>query len=125
MELHYQPRDKRRRDADNIVPTLKPLCDALAKGTVKHPGYGIVEDDTPDQMIKKMPVIHPAVKGEPPRMWMTITERKTVEKDTKITMPVVYQDLHDFDVEEIVEFTNYDGESWGKTSDGEWVMIYD
>lgn len=39
-----------RRDADNIVPTLKALCDGLVDA-------GVVEDDTPDLMVKAMPVI--------------------------------------------------------------------
>jgi len=41
---------KRRRDADNIVPTLKAMCDGLVDA-------GIVADDTPDLMEKVMPVI--------------------------------------------------------------------
>lgn len=72
VTLHYQPRDNRRRDADNIVPTMKAACDALAAGTAKYPGYGVVEDDTPDMMAKVMPVIHPAVKGEPGKMWLEV-----------------------------------------------------
>lgn len=76
VTFHYQPRDNRRRDEDNIVPTLKAACDALAAGTRKHPGYGIVKDDTPDMMTKHMPVIHPAVKGEGGKCWLTIEVEK-------------------------------------------------
>lgn len=41
---------KHRRDADNVVPTLKAMCDGLVDA-------GIVTDDTPDLMVKVMPVI--------------------------------------------------------------------
>ncbi len=40
----------RRRDADNVVPTLKALCDGLVDA-------GVVTDDTPAEMEKVMPVI--------------------------------------------------------------------
>jgi crossover junction endodeoxyribonuclease RusA len=50
VELHYVPVDKRRRDADNLVPILKALCDGLVDA-------GLVDDDTPDFMDKGMPVI--------------------------------------------------------------------
>jgi hypothetical protein len=42
--------DRRRRDADNIVPTLKAMCDGLVDA-------GVVSDDTPDLMVKRMPEI--------------------------------------------------------------------
>lgn len=48
--------DKRRRDAENPVPTLKALCDGLVDA-------GLVPDDTPEFMEKLMPVIV-YVKGE-------------------------------------------------------------
>ncbi len=51
VELHYWPRDKRRRDADNLVPTLKSACDGLVDA-------GVVRDDTPDLMTKVMPILH-------------------------------------------------------------------
>jgi crossover junction endodeoxyribonuclease RusA len=41
---------RHRRDADNVVPTLKAACDGLVDA-------GIVPDDTPDLMDKRMPVI--------------------------------------------------------------------
>jgi len=41
---------RHRRDADNIVPTLKAACDGLVDA-------GVVPDDTPDLMAKLMPVI--------------------------------------------------------------------
>lgn len=63
--LDYWPRDKRRRDADNLVPTLKALCDGLVDAHV-------VADDTPDLMTKHMPRIHPP-DGDP-RLELTIRE---------------------------------------------------
>lgn len=41
VELHYVPRDARRRDRDNLVATLKPCMDALVDA-------GVVPDDTPE-----------------------------------------------------------------------------
>ncbi len=41
---------RHRRDADNTVPTLKAICDGLVDA-------GIVPDDTPEFMVKHMPVI--------------------------------------------------------------------
>lgn len=67
VSLHYRPRDSRRRDADNLVPTLKALCDGLVDA-------GLVVDDTPEFMTKAMPVIHPAKKGTPASMWLEIDQ---------------------------------------------------
>lgn len=73
VHLHYRPRDNRRRDTDNLVATLKPICDALAAGTPKHPGYGMVPDDIPRYMGKPEPVIHPAERGQRGALWLEIT----------------------------------------------------
>ncbi len=73
VQLHYQPRDRRRRDTDNLLATGKPIFDGLAAGTKKAPGYGLVPDDTPEFMSKPEPIIHPPVKGEGGRMWLEIT----------------------------------------------------
>lgn len=72
VQLYYQPETNRRRDTDNLVATLKPICDALAKGTRTSPGLGLVPDDVPRFMGKPEPIIFPAVKGEPARMWMDL-----------------------------------------------------
>lgn len=66
VTLHYQPRDKRKRDADNLIPTFKALCDGITDTM-------IVKDDTPDYMTKHMPIIHPPVKGESARFWLEVT----------------------------------------------------
>jgi crossover junction endodeoxyribonuclease RusA len=54
-----------RRDEDNVVPTLKALCDGIVDA-------GIVEDDTPAFMAKNMPVII-YEKHTPPHMELVVT----------------------------------------------------
>ncbi|MCU1640893.1 MAG: Uncharacterized protein JWN03_1168 [Nocardia sp.] len=73
VQLHYRPRDNRRRDTDNLVATLKPACDGLAAGTAKYPGYGLVADDIPRFMAKPEPIIHPAERGKVGALWLEIT----------------------------------------------------
>lgn len=58
VSLYYRPRDSRRRDADNLVPILKAACDGLVDA-------GIVPDDVPAFMRKRMPVIVPADRTNP------------------------------------------------------------
>ena len=65
VTLTYYPRDRRRRDADNLVPTLKAACDGLVDARV-------VRDDTPDLMTKHMPVI--AEPDGDPRLVLTLRE---------------------------------------------------
>ena len=65
VTLCYRPKANRKRDADNLVPVLKACCDGLVD-------HGLTVDDTPDLMTKAMPVIHPAVKGQPPALWLEI-----------------------------------------------------
>lgn len=62
--LVWQVTDKRRRDADNCVPTLKACCDGIVDA-------GVVIDDTPDLMGKTMPTI---VQGEKAGLFLTIRE---------------------------------------------------
>ena len=73
VQLHYLPKDNRRRDTDNLVATLKPICDGLAGGTSKLPGYGLVPDDIPAYMAKPEPIIHRHERGEKPAMWIELT----------------------------------------------------
>lgn len=63
VELHYRPRDARRRDTDNLTATAKPIYDGLID-------FGLVQDDTPEFMAKLEPVIHQ--KGVP-SMWLEIS----------------------------------------------------
>lgn len=65
VELHYVPADNRRRDADNLMPTLKVCCDGLVDA-------GVVPDDTPSYMDKVMPVIHPGERFLAWRLWLVI-----------------------------------------------------
>ena len=62
--LSYTPRDKRRRDADNLVGMLKPICDGIVDA-------GVVPDDTPEFMVKEMPVIN-APEGKHARMELLV-----------------------------------------------------
>lgn len=71
VTLHYAPGDNRRRDADNLVPTLKAACDALARGKRRDwVGLELVPDDTPEYMTKHMPVIHPGPGKR--RLWLEV-----------------------------------------------------
>lgn len=65
VTLTYVPKDSRRRDADNLVATLKPICDGIVDA-------GVVTDDDPLHMIKDMPVIA-AADPKDPRLELTIT----------------------------------------------------
>lgn len=58
VEMVVTPKTRARRDADNLVPTLKAACDGLVD-------YGIVPDDTPQWMTKHMPVIADAKPNDP------------------------------------------------------------
>lgn len=61
---------RRRRDDENIVATLKPLCDGLVDAEV-------VEDDTREFMLKHMPEIR-YVKGCTPHFEFTVAELPAV-----------------------------------------------
>lgn len=50
VTLIYEPRDKRRRDKDNLVATLKPVVDALVD-------ISVIPDDTPEHVEYDMPLI--------------------------------------------------------------------
>lgn len=58
VTLIYQPRDSRRRDSLNLVPTLKACEDGLVDAKV-------VEDDTPFFLESCMPLIDAPEKGQP------------------------------------------------------------
>lgn len=68
VELHYVPRDDRRRDPDNLVAAFKPLVDGLVDA-------GVVPDDTDEFVRREWPAIHP--KGKPRangnRFWLVVT----------------------------------------------------
>lgn len=56
-------------DENNVDP------DELTSNTTKHPGYGMVSDDTPELfMAKPEPIIHPAEPGHMYGvLWLTLT----------------------------------------------------
>lgn len=65
VDLHYRPRDKRRRDPLNLVATLKPVEDGLVDA-------GVIPDDTPDHLVPTMPTID--APGHPPGLYVVVTE---------------------------------------------------
>lgn len=73
VQLYYVPRDRRARDADNLVATLKPAIDALtAKGRDRgSPALGVVPDDTPEYVSWSPPrILEPDEHG--PRLWLEV-----------------------------------------------------
>lgn len=78
--LHYQPRDNRRRDVDNLVASLKPLVDGL------RDAHAVVDDDT-DHYVLTAPQIHPARKGEPGRLWLVVVDLSE-EPGTQTALPI-------------------------------------
>ncbi len=56
VQLHYVPRDARRRDRDNLVATLKPVLDGLVDA-------GVVPDDTDEYVTWSPPIIDPPCPG--------------------------------------------------------------
>lgn len=58
VELHYVPRDKRRRDPLNLVATLKPIEDGIVDA-------GVVPDDTPKYVKSIMPIIDECDSSNP------------------------------------------------------------
>lgn len=65
VQLHYVPKDRRHRDADNLVATSKPCVDGIVDA-------GLVPDDTPDYVTHLMPVID-APDRDNPRLFISIT----------------------------------------------------
>jgi len=74
-------RADRRRDADNIVNTLKPMADGLVDA-------GIVPDDTPDLMVKPMPRIE-LRRGETPHLELIVTRLPALEPADGMPLAVV------------------------------------
>ena len=66
IELHYAPRDRRRRDALNLVATLKPVEDGIVDA-------GIVPDDTAEYVQPTMPVLDPPT-GTNGRLYVIVRE---------------------------------------------------
>lgn len=71
VQLHYRPGDNRKRDEDNLWPTQKAACDALARGPRKTwSGLDLVPDDTAAYMTKMAPTIHLGPGKR--RLWLTV-----------------------------------------------------
>lgn len=68
VELHYVPRDARRRDADNLVPNLKHAIDGLVDA-------GIVADDTPEFVTWTVHIDSP--DRTDPHLFIKVTEVET------------------------------------------------
>ena len=62
VELHYVPRDKRRRDADNLVATLKPCLDGLVDA-------GVIADDSPEYVTW---TVHIDAPSADPHLYLTV-----------------------------------------------------
>lgn len=66
ITLHYLPATNRRRDAHNLVPTVKAAVDGLVD-------YGLVPDDHAGFVSVPEPVIYPADKTpRQSRLWLEI-----------------------------------------------------
>jgi crossover junction endodeoxyribonuclease RusA len=66
VELHYVPRDKRRRDPENLIATLKPFVDGLVDA-------GVAPDDCPPYYSTTIPVIDPP-NGKGGRLYAIVRE---------------------------------------------------
>lgn len=80
LELHYAPRDKRRRDPLNLVATLKPLEDGIVDA-------GVIPDDTPEYSRPTMPVIDPPSSTGRGRLYLIVQELPAHEPATERTAP--------------------------------------
>lgn len=58
VALHYAPAMIRRRDPDNLVAALKPAVDGLVDA-------GVIPDDTPEFVVRDMPIIEPPITLPP------------------------------------------------------------
>lgn len=67
VEMHYVPSTKRRRDPDNLVASMKPICDGIVDA-------GVVTDDTEDYVDRVWPRIDEAKKVCSGRIYVIVTE---------------------------------------------------
>lgn len=66
VQLIWYVTDRRIRDVDNLLPTLKACCDGLVDA-------GVARDDRPEYMVKRMPEIVLLPKTGRAHMTLTIT----------------------------------------------------
>ena len=64
--LHYSPRDKRRRDVENLVPTSKVAVDGLVQ-------CGVLADDDAAHFTPTMPILEPP-NGKRGRLWLVVEQ---------------------------------------------------
>lgn len=69
LTLHYQAPDKRRRDPDNLAPTLKAAQDGLVKA-------GLLPDDSWLYIRRPGCQIHAYEPGQLGALWLTLTDPK-------------------------------------------------
>lgn len=74
VRLHWQPKDRRRRDPDNQVATLKPCIDGLVAA-------GVVPDDCPPYVDWSAPRIHEPAPDRRPRVWLVVTAVNSEEDE--------------------------------------------
>jgi len=67
IELVWVVKDRRRRDVDNVVPTLKVCADAAVDA-------GVIQDDTPEFCVKVMPTIKHDPWADTAHLELRITE---------------------------------------------------
>lgn len=65
--IEYSPRDQRRRDPINLIPTLKACEDALVDA-------GVVPDDNPEFVESVMPKILPKNDERRGFLWLVVEE---------------------------------------------------
>jgi crossover junction endodeoxyribonuclease RusA len=82
--LHWAPGDHIERDAENPTPTYKAACDGIVDA-------GVVPKDTPQYMVKEMPVIVPP--PEPNGMWLEITVTHQQQHHNQLRQPGAAKDL--------------------------------
>jgi crossover junction endodeoxyribonuclease RusA len=66
VTLHFRPKDRRRRDADGLAPTLKVCLDALVL-------HHVLPDDSWVHVPAATCRIHPP-NGQPAAMWLELTD---------------------------------------------------
>jgi crossover junction endodeoxyribonuclease RusA len=67
VQLHYQPRDRRHRDEDNLFAFVKPCVDGIKAA-------GIVADDDSRHVTHLPAVIHDPLPGQRAgALWLVIT----------------------------------------------------
>ena len=68
VQLTYVPRDKRRRDPSNLMPTQKAIIDGLVQD------YGLLPDDCQEYVTERMPrIMKPSSEPAKSRLSLELT----------------------------------------------------